>query len=56
MCRFLALDELTTPEGTRRSRAHDYGLVVFVYAYADRFVDGASLPAFARDLLRSSPR
>ena len=44
--RFLALDELTTPEGTQRSRSHDYGLVVFVYAYAERFVDERSLPAF----------
>ncbi len=48
--RYLALDELTTPEGTRHAASHDYGLVVFVYAYAERFVDAPSLPVFRESM------
>lgn len=48
--RYLALDELTTPEGTRHEASHDYGLVVFVYAYAERFVDAGSLPVFRESM------
>ncbi len=49
--RFLATDVLTTPEGEVHAHAHDYGLIVFFYAYADRFVDIASRLTF-RDALR----
>lgn len=48
--RYLALDELTTPEGVRHEAAHDYGLVVFVYANAERFVDAPSLPRFRESM------
>lgn len=49
--RFLTTDELVTPTGVVHMRAHDYGLVVFVYAYAERFVDPGSLYNF-KDALR----
>lgn len=49
--RFLTTDELVTPTGVVHMRAHDYGLVVFVYAYAERFVDAGSLYNF-KDALR----
>jgi dienelactone hydrolase len=49
--RFLATDELETPTGVRRMRAHDYGLVVFVYAHAEHFVAPDQVPLF-RDALR----
>jgi dienelactone hydrolase len=49
--RFLATDTVETPSGLRTMRAHDYGLVVFVYMYADRFVAPAEVALF-RDCLR----
>jgi hypothetical protein len=49
--RFLATDTVETPSGTRTIRAHDYGLVVFVYMYADRFVAPEEVAIF-RDCLR----
>lgn len=49
--RFLATDTVETPQGTRVMRAHDYGLVVFVYMYAERFVDPSEVAIF-RDCLR----
>lgn len=48
--RFLATEQLTTPEGEIQTHAHDYGLVVIIYDYAERFVDPASLPAFREGL------
>ncbi len=49
--RFLATDTVETPSGTRTMRAHDYGLVVFVYMYAERFA-GPDEVAIFRDCLR----
>jgi pimeloyl-ACP methyl ester carboxylesterase len=49
---FLATDELLTPRGTVHLRAHDYGLVVLVYAYAERFVPGAEVGPF-REAVRA---
>lgn len=49
--RFLVTDVLTTPEGEVHAHAHDYGLTVFFYAYAARFVQGEGLLTF-RDALR----
>ncbi len=49
--RFLATDELETPQGVRHMRAHDYGLLVFFYANAGLFVEAAQAPIF-RDVLR----
>ncbi len=49
--RFLATDEIVTPEGIVHTHAHDYGLVVFLYAYADRFVTADAVLTF-RDALR----
>lgn len=49
--RFLATDQLVLPEGTRPMHAHDYGLVVYFYANAERYVQGPQLPLF-REALR----
>jgi acetyl esterase/lipase len=49
--RFLATDTVETPGGVRHLRAHDYGLVLFVYMYAERFVDRSEVALF-RDCLR----
>lgn len=49
--RFLATDTVETPSGVRHMRAHDYGLVVFVYMYAERFADPSEVAIF-RDCLR----
>jgi pimeloyl-ACP methyl ester carboxylesterase len=36
---FLVKNEIETPKGLLKTQAHDYGLVVLVYQYVDRFVD-----------------
>lgn len=49
--RFLVSDRIETPSGVRPMKAHDYGLVVAVYGYLDRFVEAPD-----HDVLRSSLR
>lgn len=49
--RFFVTDELDTPRGVVRMRSHDYGLVVFFYAHAERFVPSEQLSLF-REALR----
>jgi dienelactone hydrolase len=49
--RFLATDTVQTPAGVRPMRAHDYGLVVFVYMNAEHFVAPDEAAIF-RDCLR----
>jgi pimeloyl-ACP methyl ester carboxylesterase len=39
--RFLIHDRVETPQGIRKMRAHDYGLLVLVYANLERFVPAA---------------
>jgi dienelactone hydrolase len=36
--RFLVQNDVETPTGTRAGKAHEYGLVVLLYGYLDRFV------------------
>jgi dienelactone hydrolase len=43
--RFLIHDEIETPRGVVRQKAHDYGLVVLVYGNLEHFVPAADLPA-----------
>lgn len=48
---FLMSDEVETPHGVTRMKAHEYGLVVLVYGNLDRFVDEPDR-AIMRDALR----
>lgn len=43
--RFLVHDEIQTPAGMLRTKAHEYGLVVLVYGNLERFVPEQDLPA-----------
>lgn len=43
--RFLIHDEIETPSGMVRQKAHDYGLVVLVYGNLEHFVPESDLPA-----------
>lgn len=49
--RFLATDTVETPTGIRAMHAHDYGLVVYVYQNAEKFVSPEEVAVF-RDCLR----
>ncbi len=42
--RFLIHDEIETPSGVLRQKAHDYGLVVLLYGNLERFVPDVDLP------------
>ncbi|RYZ02847.1 MAG: hypothetical protein EOO73_30140 [Myxococcales bacterium] len=42
--RFLVHDEIETPSGIVRQKAHDYGLVVLVYGNLEHFVPAVDLP------------
>jgi dienelactone hydrolase len=42
--RFLVHDEIETPHGVLRQKAHDYGLVVLVYGNLEHFVPAVDLP------------
>jgi pimeloyl-ACP methyl ester carboxylesterase len=42
--RFLVHDEIETPRGIVKSKAHEYGLVVLVYENLARFVPSSDLP------------
>ena len=48
---FLIKDEIETPRGLVREKAHDYGLIVVVYGNLDRFVDEPDRETL-RDALR----
>jgi acetyl esterase/lipase len=50
--RFLVHDEIETPDGVVRSKAHDYGLVVLVYGNLERFVPEEDL-AVMREAFRA---
>jgi len=43
--RFLIRNQIETPSGTRREKAHEYGLVVLLYGNLERFVPAPDLPA-----------
>ena len=43
--RFLVKNRIETPTGTRAATAHEYGLVVLLYGYLERFVPAADLDA-----------
>jgi dienelactone hydrolase len=47
--RFLVQNEVETPSGTRAAKAHEYGLVVLLYGYLDRFV-----PEIDRNVMRDA--
>jgi dienelactone hydrolase len=42
---FLIHDEISTPTGVQREKAHEYGLVVLLYGNLQKFVPAADLPA-----------
>jgi dienelactone hydrolase len=42
--RFLVHDEIETPHGIVQQRAHEYGLVVLLYANLERFIPAPDLP------------
>ena len=43
--RFLIHNEIETPHGVVRQKAHEYGLVVLVYGNLEHFVPATDLPA-----------
>jgi dienelactone hydrolase len=51
--RFLIRNEVETPAGLVHKQAHDYGLVVLLYGYVERFAPEADREAL-RDALRAS--